>query len=84
MCYLETKKEKMEKPNGVNEMERKFKHFKNKINEDILNQIIPNRFPKDETIDQLEKVFVFDLETWRSRICRSICSRYIWYKSFTR
>ena len=47
----------------MNEIERNFKYVKNKINENNLKQRIPYRFPKHETIDQLENVFVFDLET---------------------
>ena len=49
--------------NGVNEIERNFKYIKNKINENNLKQRIRYRFPKYEKIDQLENVFVFDLET---------------------
>ena len=49
--------------NGVNEIERNFRYVKNKINENNLKQRIPYRFPKNETINQLENVFVFDLET---------------------
>ena len=33
------------------------------VNENNLKQRIRYRFPKHETIDQLEKVFVFNLET---------------------
>ena len=49
--------------NGVNEIERNFKYVKNERNENNLKQRIRYRFPKHETIDQLENVFVFDLET---------------------
>ena len=49
--------------NGVNEIENNFKYIKNKINENNIKQRIRYRFPKHETIDQLENVFVFDLET---------------------
>ena len=49
--------------NGVDEVDKNFKYVKNKINEDNLKQRIRYRFPKHERIDQLENVFVFDLET---------------------
>ena len=49
--------------NGVDEIDKNFKYVKNKINENNLKQRIRYRFPKHETIDQLENVFVFDLET---------------------
>ena len=49
--------------NGVEEIEKIFKKVKNKINENNLKQRIRYRFPKHGTIDQLENVFVFDLET---------------------
>ena len=41
----------------------KFKYVKNKINKNNLKQRIRYRFPKHEILDQLENVFVFDLET---------------------
>ena len=44
-------------------MNRNFKYIKSKINENNLKQRIRYRFPKHETIHQLENVFVFDLET---------------------
>ena len=46
-----------------NRKDRNFKYVKNNINENNLKQRIRYRFPKPETIDQLENVFVFDLET---------------------
>ena len=49
--------------NGVQEIENNFKYVKNKINEKNLKQRILYRFPKYEPINQLENVFVFDLET---------------------
>ena len=49
--------------NGVDEIDKNFKYVKNKINEGNLKQRIRYRFPKHEPIDQLENVFVFDLET---------------------
>ena len=47
---------------GVEEIEKKFKYGRSFLNENILKQRIRYRFPKHETIDQLEKLFVFDLE----------------------
>ena len=41
--------------------------LKKKINENILNQRIRYRFPKHETIDQLENVFLPDLETYNDQ-----------------
>ena len=49
--------------NGVEEIDKNFKHVKNKINEKNIKQRIRYRFLKHETVDQLENVFVFDLET---------------------
>ena len=40
-----------------------FKYVKKNINENILKQRIRYKFPKHGTIDQLENIFVFDLET---------------------
>ena len=50
--------------NVVKEIDKNFKNVKNKINENILKQRSCYRFPKHETIHQLENVFVFDLETY--------------------
>ena len=47
----------------MNEIERNFTYVKNKIKENNLKQRIRYRCPKHETIDHLENVFVFDLET---------------------
>ena len=62
-CVIWKKNRKDSLLNGVIEIERNFKYVKNKINENNLKQRIRYRFPKHETIDQLENVFVFDLET---------------------
>ena len=62
-CVIWKKNGKDSLLNGVNEIERNFRYVKNKINENNLKQRIFYRFPKHETIDQLENVFVFDLET---------------------
>ena len=62
-CVIWKKNRKDSLLNGVNEIDKNFKYVKNKINENNLKQRIRYRFPKHETIDQLENVFVFDLET---------------------
>ena len=62
-CVIWKKNKKDYLLNGVDEIDKNFKHVKNKINEDNLKQRIRYRFPKHETIDQLKNVFVFDLET---------------------
>ena len=62
-CVIWKKNRKDSLLNGVNEIERNFRYVKNKINENNLKQRIRYRFPKHESIDQLENVFVFDLET---------------------
>ena len=62
-CVIWKKKRKDSLLNGVQEIENNFIYIKNRINEDNLKQRILYRFPKHETIDQLENVFVFDLET---------------------
>ena len=53
--------------NGVGEIERIFKNVKSNINEINLKQRIRYCFPKNETKDQLQNVFVFDLETNRDQ-----------------
>ena len=53
--------------NGVNEIDKNFKYVKNKINENNLKQSFRYRSPKHETIDQLENVLVFDLETYNDQ-----------------
>ena len=50
--------------NGVDELERNLKYVKNKISENNLKQRIRCKFPKHETIDHLENVFVFNLERY--------------------
>ena len=62
-CVIWKKNRRDSLLNGVNEIDKNFKYIKNKINENNLKQRIRYRFPKHETIDQLENVFVFDLET---------------------
>ena len=52
---------------GVEEIDRNFKCIKSKINEKNFSQRNLYRFPKHETKDQLENVFVFDLETINDR-----------------
>ena len=53
--------------NGVEQIEEIFKYVRNKINENNLKQRIRYRFPKHETIDQLDIVFVFGLETYNDQ-----------------
>ena len=62
-CVIWKKNRKDSLLNGVEEIEKNFKYVKNRINENNLKQRIRYRLPKHETIDQLENVFVFDLET---------------------
>ena len=62
-CVIWKKNRKDSLLNGVNEIDENFRYVKNKINENNLKQRIRYRFPKHETTDQLENVFVFDLET---------------------
>ena len=62
-CVIWKKNRRDSLLNGVQEIENNFKNVKNKINENNLKQRIRYRFPKHEIIDQLENVFVFDLET---------------------
>ena len=62
-CVICKKNRKDSLLNGVHEIENNFKYIKNKINENNLKQRILYRFPKHEPINQLENVFVFDLET---------------------
>ena len=62
-CVFWKKNRKDSLLNGVQEIENNFKYVKNIINENNLKQRIVYRFPKHETINQLENVFVFDLET---------------------
>ena len=62
-CVIWKKNRKDFLLNGVQEIESIFKYVKSNINEKILKQRILYRFPKHEIIDQLENVFVFELET---------------------
>ena len=62
-CVIWKKNRKDSLLNGVQEIENNSKYVKNKTNENNLKQRILYRFPKYESIDQLENVFVFDLET---------------------
>ena len=62
-CVIWKKNRKDSSLNGVQEIENNFKYIKNKINENNLKQRILYRFSKHEPINQLENVFVFDLET---------------------
>ena len=62
-CVIWKKNRKDSSLNGIQEIDKNFKYVKNTINENSLEQRILYRFPKHETIAQLENVFVFDLET---------------------
>ena len=62
-CVIWKKNRRDSLLNGVKEIDENFKYVKNKINENNLKQRIRYRFPRHEPIDQLENVFVFDLET---------------------
>ena len=62
-CVIWKKNRKEFLLNGVDEIDKNLKYVKIKINDNNLKQRIRYRFPKHETTDQLEKVFVFDLET---------------------
>ena len=62
-CVIWKKNGKDSLLNGIDDMENNFRYIRNKINENNLKQKIRYRFPKHEKTDQLENVFVFDLET---------------------
>ena len=62
-CVIWKKNRRDSLLNGVQELENNFKYVKNIINENNLKQRILYRFPTHEPINQLENVFVFDLET---------------------
>ena len=63
-CVIGKKKRKDKLFIGVEEMDRNFKYVKNKINKNNLKQRIRYRVSKHGTIDQLENVFVFDIEIY--------------------
>ena len=63
-CVLRKKNRKDSLPNGVEEIGRTFKDINNKMNENSLSKRIRYRFPNHEAKDQLENVFVFDLEIY--------------------
>ena len=48
----------------VEEKQRNFENNKNRTSKDNSSQRLRYRFPKHETKDQLENLFVFDLETY--------------------
>ena len=52
---------------AVEKIERIFDYFENKVNEDIFSQIFRFVSPKHETVDQLENVVVFVLETYNDQ-----------------
>ena len=53
--------------NGVGEKERNFKNFKGKTDQDTFKKIVRCRLPTKKTIEQLEKEFIFDLETYNDQ-----------------
>ena len=65
--FFSTKHRKDASLNGVEEKQRKFKFVKIKIFKDNLSQRIRYRFPKRETIDQLENVSVFYFEIYNDK-----------------
>ena len=62
-CVIWKKNRKDSLVNGVEKVEANFKYIENKINGDNLSQRLCYPYPELEIIDQLENVFVFDLET---------------------
>ena len=50
--------------NGVQEIGRNFEYALNETNEKNLSQRIRDRFPKHKIVDQLENVFIFDIEAF--------------------
>ena len=63
IIVLFVKKRRDSLPNGKKAIDRNFKFVKSIIKENMLKQRIRFRFPKHETIDQLENAFIFDLKT---------------------
>ena len=63
LCYLE-KSRKASLLIEVGDKGAIFKNVKKKINEDVLTQRFYYRFPDQGVVDQLENVFVFDIETY--------------------
>ena len=66
-CVLWKKNKRDKLLNGVEETKTNSNYVENKINEKNLSQRIRYRLPKHETLDQLENVFVFDLETYNDQ-----------------
>ena len=66
-CVIWKKNRRDSLLNGVEEIDKNFIYVRNKVNEINLKQRIPYRYPKHETIDQLENVFVFDFETYNDQ-----------------
>ena len=59
---------------GVEEIDINFKYVKKTINENNIKQRFLYRFPKHETIDQLENLFIFDLENCIDQEFAEACS----------
>ena len=66
-CVFWKKNRKDSLLNGVKEIEKNFKYVKNITNENNLKQRILYRFHKHEPTNELENVFVFDLETYNDQ-----------------
>ena len=66
-CVIQKKTRKDTLLIGVEEMNRNFKYVKTRLNENNIKQRFPDRLHKPEIIDQLENVFVFDLETYNDQ-----------------
>ena len=66
MCYLEKNRRDC-LLNWAKEMEIIFKNVEKKRNENNLSQRIRYWFPKRKTIDHLEKMFLFELETYKDQ-----------------
>ena len=67
-CVIWKKSRKDALLNGVDKIDKKFKCVKNKINGNNLKQRIRYKFSKHETKDQIENVFVLDLETHNDQV----------------
>ena len=62
-CVIWKKNRKDALFNGAEEIDKNFKYVQNNIKKNQRKQRIQYRFSKHETTDQLENVFVFDLDT---------------------
>ena len=67
-CVVWKKNRRDNLPNGVKVTERNFNFAKIKMNVTQPSQRLRYSFPKHETTDQLDNVFVFDLETCTDQV----------------